>query len=381
MNPDNKKNSFPKKKNSDFVEACQKMQQLLKKYMENTPCKSFSKNKIAASDIRVGHVDGKAVKRLVIHLRSNGCGWKKSGGCTMCGFWSETSQLKEKIHTKHFINQFKDVLKKFDIAQFPILSIYNAGSILNEDEVPFFALEKIFNLVTQIPTIKQVVLESRIEYIDFEKVRCLKSILKEKELVIASGLESSNDTIRELCIHKGLPKKHFERYIEQTHSFGVKTSIYLLIKPPFLTEYEAIEDAVTSAKYLYDLNVRDIHFETMTIEEYTLVHTLYDKGYYKVPWLWSIIEIIKRLSPSIKPFISPFRYIANSKEVPNNNHLCTETVTKAILNDYCSDFNISHLVNLDCTCKRQWLEAIEETDIQPIEKRALHYLAILSSQS
>lgn len=378
--PQNEKDSFTKKESSTFVEAQIKMHQLLKYYLENSPHKVFIKDEIASSDIRIGHIDSKPVKRLVIQLRSNGCGWKKSGGCTMCGFWSETSQMKEKISAEDFVNQFKRVLKKFDITQFPILSIYNAGSLLNEEEVPLSALEKMFNIISQLPTIKRVVIESRTEYVDFKKVQRLKSILKEKELVIASGLESSNDTIRQLCIHKGIQKKHFENYIEQANSLGIKTRIYILIKPPFLTEGEAIEDAVSSTKYLYDLDVKDIHYETMTIEEHTLVHTLYEKGYYQLPWLWSIIEISKRVSPFIKPYVSPFRYIADSIEVPHNCRLCTETVTKAIFNGYCSSFDLSHLRNLDCACKTRWLEAIKEKNNKPIEKRVLHILSGLTPE-
>lgn len=373
-------NKLFRKENSDFIEANQKIQRLLRAYMENTPKKAFSKNQIAGADIRIGHIKGKLVKRLVIHLRSHGCGWKKrSGGCTMCGFWIETSQSKDQISTEEFIEQFKGVLRNYDMAQFPILCIYNAGSVLNEEEVPFHALEKIFNLISKMPTIERVVLESRIDYVDFEKVKSLKRVLKEKEFIIASGLESSNDIIRELCIHKGLPTKRFERYIEEANSLGIKTRIYLLIKPPFLTESEAIEDAVSSTRYLYDLDVRDVHFETMTIEEYTLVHSLYSLGYYRLPRLWSIIEILREVSPFIKPYISPFRYITDAKDIPHNCPLCSERVTRALLVDYCSDFNISHLVNLDCVCKKEWEKVIKEEDIQPLEKRVLYYLNNISS--
>jgi radical SAM enzyme (TIGR01210 family) len=366
--------------NSIIREARMKMHQLLKYYTRITPLKAFSKDHVAKADVRIGQLEGKPVKRLVIHLRSNGCAWKKSGGCSMCGFWSETSQMKDKIGIENFINQFENILKTFDIKKYPILCIYNAGSMLNEKEVPFEALEKIFKLISQVPEIQQVVIESRVEYILSEKLRRLKNILKNKDLIVGVGLESANDTIRNLCIHKGLNKHSFERTIELVQSIGVKTVIYVLIKPPFLTEGESIEDAVSTTKYLCDLDVKTIHYETMTIENNTLAHVLFQKGYYQLPWLWTIIEIIEQVSPIIKPFVSPFRYIAEAETVPHNCGYCTPFVKKALLEDYCSSYDLSHLTSLRCDCRTLWLEEIEKQNELLIEERMIKTLSDLEKE-
>jgi radical SAM enzyme (TIGR01210 family) len=354
-----------------LLETRIKMRQLLKYYTEMTPRKEFSKNEVVKANERVGVIEGKPVKRLVIHLRSNGCGWKKSGGCSMCGFWAETSQMENKIEADNFVNQFEDILKRVDIRHYPLLCVYNAGSILNEKEVPFEALEKIVNIISQIPEIQQVALESRIEYIQSDKLLRLKKILKNKHLVIGIGLESANDSIRNICIHKGLNKKSFERKIELAHSIDVETAIYILIKPLFLTEAEAIEDAVNSTKYLLKLDIKNIHYETMTIEDYTLAHTLFRRGLYQLPWLWSIIEIIEQVSPMIKPFVSPFSYIREAEALPHNCDYCTEFVKKALLEDYCSSYDLSRLRSLNCTCRSLWLKELEKKDELPVEERVL----------
>lgn len=367
-------------KGSLYKEAHIKLEKFLKQIVESTPRRVFSKDEVVKTDVRIGHIGGKPVKRLVIHLRSNGCGWKKSGGCTMCGFWNETSQQKDRVEAEDFISQFKGALKAFNLYKYPILSIYNAGSAFNEEEIPFEALESIFRMISKIPTIKQIILESRIEYMTKDRIRQLKNIINGKDLIIGVGLESSNDTIRELCIHKGLPKKRIEEYIELSKSLGMNSRIYVLIKPPFLTEMEAIEDVVGTTRYLYDLGVSDIHYETTTIEENTLVHILFNKRLYQLPWLWSIVEIINRVSPFAKPFLSPFRYIVNAQGIAHNCRLCNNKVTYALLDDYCSSFDLSCLKKLDCSCKSRWLEEIMKPAELSLEERVLKILLELSNE-
>jgi hypothetical protein len=367
--------------NPAYLLSQKKMRKILQSYRDSSPVKTISKNEAAAIDLRIGHIQDKPVKRLVIHFHSNGCGWKNtSGGCTMCGFWNETTQMKDRINADNFINQYESVLKKIDLRSYPILCLYNAGSLLNAKEVPHEALEYIFKSISTVPEIQRVAIESRVEYADAEKIAALKSLLKGRELVIGTGFESSNDIIRELCVHKGIQKKKFENYIEHMRSQDISTRIYILIKPPFLTEAEAIEDAVATTKYLYSLGIKDIHYETMTIEENTLVSTLYHKGLYQLPWLWSIIEIIKQVSPFINPYISPFRYITDSQMVPSNCKWCSQSVTDAILNKYCADYDLSHLMDLDCSCHSNWQTEMDKKNDLPVEERVGRTLEALSEE-
>ena len=357
---------------SNASKALLQLQKVLMNFIQRSPQKDFRKNEAAKIDVRIGHISGFPVPRLVIHFRSNGCSWKqKTGGCTMCGFWNETSQFHEVITAADFIEQFKNVTAKVDISQYPILCLYNAGSVLNEEEIPFEALEVIFSTLSRFETLKQIALESRVEYVSKDKLSRLKGLVPDKELVIASGLESGNEKIRQLCVHKGLDRRVFEGYVELGHSLGIIQRIYLLIKPPFLTEQEAIDDAVSSARYLYALGIKDIHYEAMTIQENTLVHALYERGHYRPPWLWSILEILKQLSPDVKPFISPFRYIGDVQVAPHNCERCSDLVTDLILKQYCSHYDLNKLEQVDCPCRAQWIEELSQSDPLPIEERVL----------
>lgn len=355
----------------------QQIRHVLNQYAQNIPLKTFESDQIVKYDIRLGHLEHKPVKRLVIHFRSNGCGHMTGGGCSMCGFWAETTQRKYTISTSDFVSQFLNLFGRLDITAYPIISLYNAGSLFNDEEMPFEALEYIIRQLSQCSTVKQIELESRLEYITREKICRLQRLLSHQALVVGTGLESSNTTIRELCINKQIDLREFERYIEWSRQLGVSSRIYVLMKPPFLTEQEAIEDVIATTQYLQTLNVTDIHYEAVTVEPYTLVFDLYKHGYYRPAWLWSIVEILQQIPGTVHAFMSPFRYIAESTDIPHNCSQCTERITYALIHDYCTSYDVSVLTNLACSCKSDWRKDVQFTSSLSIEERIMKWTAEL----
>jgi archaeosine synthase beta-subunit len=297
----------------------------------------------------------------------------------MCGFWSETAQFKRPITRQNFVNQFVDVLRTYDLHKYPVLSLYNAGSFLAEQEIAFAAVEEIMALVAkELPNLKRVIIESKVEYVDKEKLRTLKAILGNRtQLALAVGFESQDDTVRNLCISKGCTKKQFENCIESTNSDELHSIVYLILKPPFLTEREAIDEAVASTRYVRSVGVSEVNYETMTVESDTFIKLLYSQGQYKLPWLWSVAEILQQVRPVATPFLTPFRYIADSIDVPKNCPLCTKTMVEGIYQKYCSDFDVSNFENVTCRCKDSWQMELDWEDSRSIPERVLSTLARL----
>jgi len=337
----------------------------------------YDRTTIAGYDERIGHIEGERVKRFVIHFRSRGCLWQHiNGGCSMCGFWEETTQFKVRVSAADFVTQFTKALDDHHLGSYPVLSLYNAGSLLQEEETPFSAVEEICHLIArQLPELKRLIIESRVEYITREKLLSLQKILgSQTQLALGIGFESENDLVRNVLVNKGASKRVFERVVDLTSSLDIHSIVYLLVKPPFLTEREAIEDVVNSCRYVSDVGVREINLETMTVEAKTLVSTLHEKGLYALPWLWSIVEVLERTAAFADPFLTPFSYIAESVATPRNCRLCSERVIDRIYNQYCSDFDRSHLVGLHCACKSEWLRATSETSSSDLHTRALDML-------
>lgn len=360
------------------------IQRRISKLMKNTrskaPLRHFDYNRIARHDVRIGHLNGKQVERFILHFRSNGCLWcKASGGCTMCGFWNETAQGYKVVTAEAFVNQFQNALHRFDLQRYPILGLYNAGSFLQEEEIPFTAVETIFRLIaTHLPDLRQVTIESRVDYITEEKLRELQNILgNDIQLAIGMGFDSEDHIVRNLIINKGISKGELEQAIEITKRLKIHSIVYVLLKPPFLTEREAIEDAIRSTSYLSTVDPTEIHYETVTVEADTLVGQMYANDLYRPMWLWSIIEVLKRVHSFATPYMTPLRYVARAMDVPHNCTLCTETVTKKIYNRYCSDWDLAHFSDPDCPCRAEWLDTVRKEYPLSLRERVLEGLSEL----
>lgn len=352
-------------------DALIKVRELLKIIRDDTPKMVFDTKKAASSDIRIGYLKNKPVKRLVVTLRSSGCGWiKESFGCTMCGHYAGTTK-GEKIDGSDYIAQFVNEIKKYDLSDTPLLCLYNAGSILNGDEISTRALGEILKEISKRDEIKKVVFETRSEYVNEESIRNIKQNLRQDDVEIALGLESTDEKVRSLCLNKGLDRDDFFRAVKLIkENFGLR--LYLMIKPLFLTEREGVEDAVRSFNDTLAYSPDEIHFEPATIQDHTIAHHLHKSGEYRPPWLWSIIEVLKRLPAGQRVYVSPFQHTPSPTVVPYNCKECTPKITKMILEDYNTHFDPAIFDGLECGCKEDYQRELSVINPRPLEERVYH---------
>ncbi len=354
-------------------EAVLKVRDALRKIRFETAKQKYDLKQAASSDVRIGYLGGKVVKRLVVTLRSSGCGWgENNSGCSMCVHYAGTTR-GEKLTVDDFLTQFIGEIRKYDFSKIPILCLYNAGSILNTAELPARALGRICKEISRLTEIKKVVFETRSEYVTDDAINNIKSELGEKSVEIAMGLESSSEDVRMLCLNKGLDMIDFLRAVNLIKAhFGFR--LYIMIKPLFLTEAEAIKDAVSSFHFADSLQPSEIHFEPATIQEHTLSSQLFKKGLYRPPWLWSIIETIRRLPRGKRVYISPFAHTPSPVVVPHNCPKCTARVTKAIIDDYNKTFDVSVFDGLSCDCMADYKKELHFFDARRINERIIQIL-------
>jgi len=353
----------------------------LKILRKTTPPLKVDPNHAVATDVRVGSLDGKIVKRLIIHLYSSGCSWVgQTGGCSMCGFYAGTS-TNQPITKENYSQQIRTALKDYNLSEFPIVGIYNAGNLLSEKEVPTDALAEICSIIAQEPNVKRVLVESKLEYIDPDKFKEMQRLLGDIKIELGIGVETMNEKVRDLCINKPFPNALLEKKVELLHSIGVIPKAYLLLKPPFLTEQEAIDDIVNSVKALRELGVNKIDCESMTIQKHTIVEELWNRDMYRVPWLWSLISMIDRTTTKDQTpvYITPFRYIVSSLDSPRNCSVCTDSVADAIFDYQKGLLPKDELVKLTCDCKKTWEDSLVEHDERSLEERILDTIALLDA--
>jgi radical SAM enzyme (TIGR01210 family) len=135
---------------------------------------------------------------------------------------------------------------------------------------------------------------------------------------------------------------------------------YILLKPPFFSEREAILDSIHSIETAFSLGVKTVSLEAMTVQKYTLVEYLYNNDLYQMPWLWSIVEVIKRTAHLGRVIIGLFKFYPSPDSVPNNCHLCNNKVMDAII-EYNKTLRPDVFNQLQCKCKEDWKEVLEKS--------------------
>lgn len=290
---------------------------------------------------------------LTIILRTRGCHWNQ---CLMCGY---SQDADKRVTAKNLENQFDYALGKFEDT-FDIVKIFTSGSFFDEREIPRDIREHIYQRVAD-NGVKKLSVESRPEFINRDKL-IDNGVVPE----VGIGLETSNDFIREHCINKGFTFENFRKAASLLRDANAMVKVYLLLKPPFLSEREAIEDAVNSA-----LDVKEyadvVSINPTNIPSRTYIEVLWRKGMYRPPWLWSMVEVVKKIrEEGIEVMADP---VAGGKvRGPHNCGKCDGQFSKAI-RDFSLSQNIEEfeeLSELKCGCTQLWRKALELEDYSRI---------------
>ena len=286
-------------------------------------------------------LDGRPAESITMILRTVGCRWNR---CTMCGYAGEGAPAT----AGDLINQFDWAMGRSS-PEVSVVKIYTSGSFLDPDEMPVEARDEILGRLKAMG-ISRLVIESRPEYITGEGVEaCLSHLSTE----FAIGLESSNDLIREKAIRKGFSFRDFVAASELVHRQGGRIKAYILLKPPLLTEGQAMRDAIATglaARPHADM----LSLNLCNVQRNTVVERMWQRGEFRPPWLWSALEVLKSVPGPI--VCDPVG--AGTRRGPHNCGECDERIASAI-RDHALSQDVGPLRSLDCSCKSTWRELME----------------------
>ena len=297
----------------------------------------------------------------------------------MCGHYPGTTQ-GVCLRPRDLVRQFTREMARYRGRPIPILCLYNSGSVLNEEEIPCEALTGILNEISRRDDIQKVVFESRPEYCTEQKIHGIRERLGSRKIEIAMGLESSNDTLLSLTLNKGFTADEFRRRVQEIGRY-VPFRLYVLLKGPFVTEAEAVDDAVDSIRFAQSLSPREIHLEPATLQKHTLLHELVQAGLYKLPWLWSIYEVLRRVGEKGRVYVSPFSHMPRPLHIPENCNTCTERVRDQLIHHYNRTFDLAPLRQDACGCRGRWQEEMARQDSRPMAARVAQGLDVLLRDS
>ncbi len=256
--------------------------------------------------------------RLQVGLRTRGCQYRANDrfrrGCYNCGFFAGAAPGLEPS-AEQIVTQFANAVElveervkarlvpPYDVIEFP-----NDGSFLNSAEVPEAAVQEIFRRIAQHPRVSRAMIETRPEYLRLEQVESILSLLRSDQTVqIGVGLETTDPFIATFSIHKGYAPEDYEDVVRLLScSERCEVFAYAILKPAYVGELEAIEDAVCSARFVSRVGRQHavpsmIKYEPAVVSRGTLLEVLYDSfdasgaRCYEPPSYWSIAEVIARL--------------------------------------------------------------------------------------
>ncbi len=321
----------------------------------------------------VAYIEGKSANRLIVILRGCGCEWaqKDEGGCVMCGHLSGSSK-GQAIPDYQLKNQFEKAIDGFDFSDCPMLCLYNGGSFLNEREISPSLRRYMLQRVNDIPHIERLIIESRTEFITDDILDEIEEIMTDTVVEIGVGVETSNELLRDLVLNKGVTTEDLEiagsRFRNREK---IKMLAYILVNPPFLTEAEAIEDAVASLEFAHKIGARIASLEAVSIQHLTLVSFLAEAGFYKPPWIWSMFEIVKKsVHLDLDLRIGGFEFFPIPKEFTSNCRDCDEEMVRRInLFNMTNDLGVISDCKCPSNCDLMWKKDLQKVDGRDIIAR------------
>jgi radical SAM enzyme (TIGR01210 family) len=300
------------------------------------------------------------VTRLTVLLPGKGCEWAiKTGGCTMCAFWRRAQEIGKYFSGNDLYALLQIAINLTKTNQPFIVSIYNGGSFLNEKEIPFGTQLKICEEISNHFSIEEIFIESRVEFINKERIKILKNRLGRKKLIIGIGLEAQDDKIRNVFIKKGLNKKDYENSVKLLKENEIKVLTYVFLKPVYVGEREAIKEAIKTIEYAFKIGTDEVALESGFVQEGTLIAKLFKEKKYKPPWLWSIIEVIKRTYNIGPVHIGGFRDEPPPIAIPQNCPSCSSRI-EYLLQKYKETHDIGLFNNLECDCYEIWKKEVKK---------------------
>jgi radical SAM enzyme (TIGR01210 family) len=234
-----------------------------------------------------------------------------------------------------------------------LIKIYTSGSFLDEREVPAKTRQAIAETFADR---ERIVVESLPDFVEESKIEDFTAAGLETD--IAVGLETATDRVRRDCVNKYFEFAEFERAAADAREAGAGIKAYLLMKPPFLSESEAIADMKRSIRRCADVEgCHTVSMNPCNVQRHTMVEDLFHDDGYRPPWLWSVADVLEATADAEVIVVSdPVGH--GSDRGAHNCTECDDRVQRAI-----KDFDLRQdptvFEQVSCECERTWDAVVE----------------------
>jgi archaeosine synthase beta-subunit len=292
-------------------------------------------------------LDGERVPAFVLILKTRGCYWADLKGCSMCGYAKDT--LGRSATSEELGEQLARALDRYRGE--PYVKVYTSGSFLDDREVDPASRRAI--VAGFSGRARRFLFETLPEFATEDTLRPLAEAFS-GELEVALGLETTDPVVLARYVHKSAAPEEYLAAGDRVRALGLRAKAYLLLKPPYLTESESIDDVVRSvreaAPHFDALSVNPVHIQNGTVVEW-----LYHRRQYRPPWLWSVVSALSRgAAERGKSRLMSFPTAGGLARGPHNCGKCDARVLAAIEEASLSQ-EFSPLDALEgCACREPW---------------------------
>jgi radical SAM enzyme (TIGR01210 family) len=296
-------------------------------------------------------IDGETHEALTVILRTRGCTWAIKGGCSMCGYINDS--FVKKITADHLVNQFDEALSQF--GDHTVIKLYTSGSFLDDTEVHEDAQRRILDMVPD--QVVRFQTEAQAHHVTEAKMDDLRHRLPDGcQFALGIGMEASTPEVLEYSVNNEFDVADYENAARVAEDYEALLKCYVLVKPPFLTEREAIEEAVATGRRITGTPALEaLSFNPISVHKNTLVERLWQDGDYSPPWLWSVAEVLQRVSEFADTQIHSDVVAGGKPRGAHNCGECDDDVLRAI-DAHKKTGDPAVFDRVECGCKEVWRE-------------------------
>jgi radical SAM enzyme (TIGR01210 family) len=181
---------------------------------------------------------GEVVPVATVLLTNRECPWR----CLMCDLWKNT--LTETVPDGAIPAQIEYALQHLPNAR--QIKLYNSGSFFDFHAIP---LQDHRRIAEQVSSFQRVIVECHPALVGEDCFRFNDLLCGTLE--VAMGLETAHPQILEK-LNKRMTLQQFASAAEQLRRHNIALRIFILVKPPFMQEDEALEWANKSLDFAFD---------------------------------------------------------------------------------------------------------------------------------
>ena len=293
--------------------------------------------------------DGTHCTAATVIFRTRGCAWWWKSGCTFCGYFND---VRDDVTADDLFAQWDEAKRRLDDFEgCSMVKVYTSGTFFEDRENPPEWQEAILKETHERGL--HLVIEAQAQMCTPEKIAWVAE--RHPGCTVAIGLEAYDDAVLRFHVNKGFSTKQWHRSIDMLRENALRVKTYLLFKPPFMSEGDALE---LTSKWVSEVAPLsdDVSVNPMNIQRGTIVDRLYRNREYRPPWLWSLVEMLERTHDDIAESGARIIVHPTAGGRPRGAHNCgsCDADVVAAIERYSVSADIREFANLDCQCRGVW---------------------------